>query len=76
MTASGDDDVRRVRAERDALMRLCDEQRYKIGRQAAELKRLRARVDRQAATIAALVAVPAGSTCDVGPQSTQSEYDV
>lgn len=69
--AHGDDDVRRVRAERDALMRLCDEQRHKIDRQAAELKRLRARVDRQAATIAALVTVPAGSTCDVGPQSTQ-----
>ena len=73
MTPRGDDDVRRVRAERDALMRLCDEQRHKIDRQAAELKRLRARVDRQAATIAALVTLPAGSTCDAGPQSPQSE---
>lgn len=76
MTPRGDDNVRQVRAERDALMRLCDEQRHKIDRQAAELKRLRARIDRQAATIAALVTVPAGGTCYDGPQSPQSEKDV
>jgi len=73
MTPRGDDNVRQVRAERDALMRLCDEQRHKIAVQAAELKRLRARIDRQTATIATLVTLPAGSTCDVGPESTQSE---
>ena len=73
MTPRGDDKVRQVRAERDALMRLCDEQRHKIAVQAAELKRLRARIDRQTATIATLVTLPAGSTCDVGPESTQSE---
>lgn len=73
MTPRGDDNVRQVRAECDALMRLCDEQRHKIAVQAAELKRLRARIDRQTATIAALVTLPAGSTCDVGPESTQSE---
>lgn len=51
----GDNDARRLRAERDALMRLCDDQRRKIERQAAELTRLRARIARMAATIAALV---------------------
>jgi len=73
MTPRGDDNVRQVRAERDALMRLCDEQRHKIAVQAAELKRLRARIDRQMATIAALVTLPAGGAVDVGPQSTQTE---
>lgn len=40
----GDNDPRRLRAERDALLKLCDAQRRKIERQAAELKRLRARL--------------------------------
>ncbi len=40
----GDDDPRRLKRERDALLKLCNAQRRKIERQAAEIQRLRARL--------------------------------
>lgn len=59
-----DDDINRVKADRAALMRLCDEQRVKIQRQAAEINRLKARVERMQSTIDELAWTNKGEITD------------
>lgn len=56
------DNIRRLSADRDALMRLCDAQRQKIAKQANEIERLRTRVAKMQKTIDTLA-----TSYNIGP---------
>lgn len=59
MKRGNDDDIRRLKSDRAALLELCDAQRRKIEKQADEIARLRTRIERMQSVINELVVTTA-----------------